>query len=228
MEYDGTEFNVEHHLTVPQFGMGQEGNEAGIVAALARAHRSAQGVPFTYLELGIYQCGTLMGVCRVLEQLSGESRVIGLDVGDHGVRPTPWFEGLYAPLAGTAGAAGEKKVRAWLHWGDREALRPPGVLSGETCHAVLIDGCHCAACCREDFLAVEPRVAPGGVVLFHDASPLCDGALQGNWHGAMTIEVRPVLRELGLLDNTRPGWRLLADLTRVPFGMAIVQRRETE
>jgi len=122
----------------------------------------------------------------------------------------------------------ERKVRAWLHWDDRRALLSGGVLGGETFHAVLIDGCHCAACCRADFLAVEPRVAPGGVVLFHDASPLCDGALQGNWHGAMTIEVRPVLRELGLLENERPGWRLLADLTRVPFGMAIVQRRETE
>lgn len=76
----------------------------------------------------------------------------------------------------------------------------------------LIDGCHCCMHGKTDFLAIEPFVAPGGYVLFHDfgipeqgTDPQCNG--QG-------IDIRRATQELGLFEspNKRPNWEFVEEI----------------
>ena len=78
-------------------------------------------------------------------------------------------------------------------------------------HFCFIDGCHGAPCAKADFEAVEPKVPVGGIVVFHDCGEAETGT---DWQGHCNqyINVRQALRELGLLDGSRPGWRLVKEI----------------
>lgn len=215
-----------HIQTPKQFGMSQEGNEQAITDALVNAFVETQRAgrpllsppprPFHYAEIGIYTGATLRAVGEVLAQL-GPHLALGVDVHDHGV--TAWLP-RYRP-----GATG-------LAFLQRDAAAASQL--GLPWDAVFIDACHCRHCAMAEFLAFEPHVAVGGRVLFHDASPLCQGNVQGNWHGQMYIEVRKAFEDLALIPKLgvefvpRPGWVLEADLVTVPFGVAVFRRVANE
>ena len=75
---------------------------------------------------------------------------------------------------------------------------------------VHIDGCHCYKHVIKDFLCVENKVKTGGLVTFHDAGAEEEGTdLQ---HGDSYINVREAIRDLGLFDNKRNGWKFVAEI----------------
>lgn len=76
---------------------------------------------------------------------------------------------------------------------------------------VLIDACHAKDCCALDFFMLSKLVNVGGYVFFHDADPQCQGKdLQP--HCQEPIQVRAALTDLGFIDNTRKGWKLVDDV----------------
>lgn len=129
---------------------------------------------------------------------------------------------------GVASCETLRAVRGMLEDRKREALivgidPEPRVIESEVIQALsqdvlkdwttqidlcLIDGCHCYDCCRKDFELVEPHIQNGGVILFHDAAPDQQGVALPK-HGSM--EVLRAITELGLADDTRPGWLRLPD-----------------
>jgi hypothetical protein len=77
-------------------------------------------------------------------------------------------------------------------------------------HCAFIDADHSKIAVIEDFLAVEPFIAIGGFVMFHDAGELEQGTdPQPNGEG---IGVRAALKDLGLLDNKRKGWQFVKEI----------------
>jgi hypothetical protein len=83
-------------------------------------------------------------------------------------------------------------------------------------NCVFIDADHSKNEVIKDFLAVEPHVEKGGFIMFHDAGEIETGsdlqALTGEY-----INVRGALKELGLLNNTRDGWKFVKE---IPGGKA--------
>jgi len=78
-------------------------------------------------------------------------------------------------------------------------------------HFAFIDGCHGKPCAMGDFLALEPLMAPGGIVAFHDASEKCQGHHMQP-HCGTGIDVRAALRDLSLLPPcARPGWAFISE-----------------
>lgn len=204
------------NIIIPkQWGMGQEGNEQAITDALVKAHAESQtrnGI-FQYLEVGIYTGGTMRAVHEVCKQM-GPSLVIGFDAHDHGV--SKWCPPYRRGSQGMA-----------VIFGTRE--NAVHTLHGEFLNVVFVDACHCVQCAMDDFTAFESFVPPGGRVIFHDASPLCQDKIQGNWHGQHYIQVREAFKRLYLLPGydsgpPRPHWQLETDMVDVPFGVAVFKR----
>lgn len=78
---------------------------------------------------------------------------------------------------------------------------------------VFIDGCH-GECVMRDFEAIEAKVAPGGVVVFHDYGEPEQGT---DWqhHCNEFINVRTYVHRLGLnqpCNTPRKGWRFVAEI----------------
>lgn len=74
----------------------------------------------------------------------------------------------------------------------------------------FIDGCH-GKCSRDDFEAIESKVRQGGLVMFHDVGVLEQGR-DFQPHCNEYINVRKHITDLGLLNETRPGWRLVGEI----------------
>ena len=91
-----------------------------------------------------------------------------------------------------------------------------------TIDMVFVDGCHGEKCVRQDFFKVLPLVRSGGIVVFHDASPQCQGQ-HHQPHCGTGIAVREGLKRLGLLDDEVPGWRKIAE-TNAQHGIVAVRR----
>lgn len=75
---------------------------------------------------------------------------------------------------------------------------------------ILVDGCHCLNHVISDFTLYEPKLAAGGLMLFHDINPGAQGG-QYQYHGDNSnadsyVSVRRGLAYLGLLPVTRSGW----------------------
>lgn len=80
-------------------------------------------------------------------------------------------------------------------------------------HFAFIDGCH-GKCSGRDFLAVEQKIAPGGVVVFHDYGEIEQGT---DWqcHCREFISVRSYVHRLGLAspcNEPRKGWRFVGEI----------------
>jgi hypothetical protein len=181
------------------------GCEAIITAAVHVALDSTCG-PVTYLEIGVAAGATFAQVCRRLAASGRAWRAIGLELPD-GVEgfllPGAWcldeaaFKEATAPFA--EHVALERAIsQAWL------------ARTEQTVTLALIDGCHEEACVRADFLALEPRIVEGGVVIFHDTAPWSQD-IDPQPHRGEPIRVLAVLDRLGLLAGTRPGWRFVAE-----------------
>jgi hypothetical protein len=76
-------------------------------------------------------------------------------------------------------------------------------------HLALIDGCHGKPCVSLDFLLIEPLIVPGGYVMFHDFGADQIGQEQAPPDHCPIVGVHDACASLGLLDNTRDGWRFV-------------------
>ena len=94
------------------------------------------------------------------------------------------------------------KVRFFLEKQPREWIKK----LNDKIDIIFIDGEHSQPEVTKDFLAIEDKVKKNGLVLFHDACLLSQGTDYQSL-GNEFINVRKALRDLGLLDNKRDGWR---------------------
>jgi hypothetical protein len=76
---------------------------------------------------------------------------------------------------------------------------------------VLIDGNHNFDNVTSDFLSIEDKVKPNGLVFFHDIGTEETGT--DPQAGGGFIEVRPAVEKLGLFNGSRKGWKFLKELS---------------
>lgn len=195
---------------------------------------NARERPFVYLEIGILSGDTLLGACQAAGQWAHQWKAYGVDLW-HG----PWIkEADWDAQVPTL----EAKIGKYLsvmsrvpeehHWhksgcgiyliGNENFLDH----TDELFDFVFLDACHEYDCCKRDFLGVEPKVTSGGVVAIHDTNPDIQGG-DFQQHRGLALEVRKMVQDVGLLNNTRPGWRLLDDLIHPPHtdrGCVFVQK----
>ena len=115
---------------------------------------------------------------------------------------------------------GEKEIQDKLTTGNYHSILvlrddPRGwikQLSDNSLDFVFIDGCHGKKCVMEDFIAIEPKVKPNGLVAFHDCG---DEETGTDWqsHCNEYINVKNAIIELGLFDKKRPGWKIFTELS---------------
>lgn len=85
---------------------------------------------------------------------------------------------------------------------------------------VFIDGCHGAPCAKKDLLWSIPWLDDGAVVVFHDASPRCQGHHMQP-HCGTGIDVRKALVDMGLFKSQYP-FKFLTE-TDADHGIAAFQ-----
>lgn len=88
----------------------------------------------------------------------------------------------------------------------------------ESIHFAVIDGCHGAPCVERDFLAIEPAIAKGGIVAFHDAMPE-DQYRDYQAHCGTPINVRHAITDIlhlpvghPSIGPVRTGWEWIGDV----------------
>lgn len=179
-----------------KLGICLEGCEEQFERALRERAKDHQA--FVYVEIGTAQADTWLNVCRVLRTTNSFWRTIGIDPSPDALdsytrKIEPEFNHIEAlMLVETREKAFETEIGRIGKWLD----------------FVFLDGCHSKKCVIGDFEAVEPLVVLGGLVVFHDIEDV-DGDLQ--MHCMAPRGVRKGLEELGLWQNTRPGWKRLPD-----------------
>lgn len=180
---------------------------AGLEDQFERAlrERAKEGEPFVYAEIGTAHADTWLSVCRVLQTTDAQWRTVGVD---------PWVPAFESYQQKIAPEFGPDKALLLVQTRE-EAFATEKERIGDRLDFVFIDGCHTKQCVMGDFLAVEPLVVPGGLVVFHDMDEN-DKGVQTHC-GIRENGVIPALRELGLLgdsgivDDMRPGWKRLPD-----------------
>lgn len=190
-------------MTVMTFGICMTGVEEKFELALRE--RATRGQPFVYLEIGTALFGTFKSACTILESTGADWKAIGIDPSKESREA---FESL------RAGSLAASQRVTFISGTREEAFREHGDKIGDKLHFVFIDGCHSEGCATGDFLAVEPLVQSGGLVVLHDHWPGPSG-LQP--HCRAELGVIPAVQKLGLFDNSRTGWWRLPDWeTTVP------------
>ena len=174
--------------------------EAELLAALAGGRRAA-------VEIGVYEGSSALVLVRSLPP----------DAVLHLIDPFADSRGLAAGWRGTAWATRRVVDRAVRERGGPtvrwhiERSQDVGRRWTEPLDFVFIDGDHAAAACRADWELFSPRVAPGGVVVLHDArmdKPGGEG-LPGNGGVPGPTEL---VDELFRGADAVPGWRIRSEL----------------
>jgi hypothetical protein len=167
--------------------------EAQALAELVRGRR-------TVVELGVYEGGSAVVVCRALE------REATLHLVD------PFTEGGWALRAGLRGvpyaarcvvaraARGGPAIRWHIEYSQALAER-----WSQPVDVVFVDGDHSEAGCRADWELWHPFVVPAGLVLFHDARRSQPG---GSGLPGPTAVVDAVFRAAG----PPAGWRIVQEV----------------
>lgn len=174
--------------------------EAGLLASLARGRRHA-------VEIGVYEGSSALVLVRSLPE----------DAVLHLIDPFIDSRGLAAGWRGTAWATRrvvDRAVRArggpTVRW-HVERSQDAGRRWTEPLDFVFIDGDHSAGACREDWALFSAHVAPGGIVVLHDArmdKPGGEG-LPGNGGVPGPTEL---VDELFRGADAIPGWRIREEL----------------
>ncbi len=180
---------------------------------------------YTLIEIGSAGCVTLRAFSDILRELRGDKwRAVGFDltldkawsVNMDEVRQS--FVGLPEQILSDDDAA-------QMLLGERDDIvgmalllltEPRSFLANVlpwTVDLAFIDGCH-GKCAGLDFLAIEHKVVPGGVVAFHDYGQAEQGE---DWqpHCREFINVRTYVHRLGLnqpCNATRKGWRWVGEI----------------
>jgi len=227
--------------TIPKsWGYMLHGDEEIFIKAIQKAINDTEGWIFNYVEIGIADSQTLKGITDYLLSLSLTYKcwaTIGIDI------PEGW-EHLH--LRYSEINLGNLLYKIWkpvdsevtmyskeiIQWGKASILlRPCQDLLNNYWNipifSAFIDACHGKACGMGDFLAIEQHIVNKGIVIFHDSDEIAQG-VHMQAHCKTGIAIRAALIELGLLQNERPGWRMLADISALPdnHGIAVFQHTE--
>ena len=203
--------NPPRHRVPANWGYCFEGNANAFCSALDLAVDSVKDRPFRYCEIGLGHGDGMRAAQRYLHQSGIDHRFIGVDIAT--CDQAAWMPKDYPfPDLTEIHLCGSTKFFEY----------PQSDLG-----FVFIDGCHGSPCAGSDFHGAENLMAAGGVVVFHDSDPGCQG-LHLQPHCGMGIDVRHALWWLGLLDGSRPGWNLITETTgdksKGGHGMSIFQR----
>jgi hypothetical protein len=183
-------------------GYNMAGNEKAFFDAI---DLSMDYNTFTYFEVGVARGETIHAVYTHL--MGKEKFLIGIDLP--GCKASELFKGNSDILIHTCGA---------------------DVFFNNCTHKanfIFIDACHGYECVTRNFNDAEKHIKDGGIICFHDSDEDCQGT---HWpqHCGGGINVREALIDLGLLDKSRPGWRLINETTgdkdRGGHGCVFVQK----
>jgi hypothetical protein len=171
-----------------KLGILMDGGEESFLSAIKSALFDTHTIR-TYLEIGVAYGETIVGVWEGTKHLDAR-KIYGIELPEW-----PSWNEIKMRVDGKPEIAviAGRSTEVLAHW-------PFGKLS-----AVLIDACHGKPCVMADFLAVEPHVADGGIVMFHDAGRKEQG-VDVQPHCNQPISVRLAIDELGLWTNERAGW----------------------
>lgn len=195
--------------------------------------RRPEGRPYTLLEIGSANCVTLRSfrniIAETIERSSNPEEdwvVIGTDLPPGAAWSMDRTEVLksigdvsYSIITTDRDVSPYKRTLPSKHINlildsmPRDWLAK--TLAPESVDFVFIDGSHGVSCAK-DFCAIEQKVAPNGLVVFHDYGEpeqgtdwqACDGEF---------ISVRTWVHRLGLnkpnpADAMRPGWRFMGEI----------------
>lgn len=195
------------------YGICMEGNEPAFERAM---HAAVAAFPdeaiIRIVEVGTAAGGSTRGMAEFFRATRKPFALHTFDIPDgwsYHAEQVVAIEDEFVEVAAHAFTGG---MRGWvtaMNW-------------QETVHFAFIDGCHGAPCAKADFETLEALAVPGTHIVFHDTNDGCQGVhLQP--HCQTGIAVRQALRDLGLLDNTRPGWQLVEE-TNSAHGITVVRR----
>lgn len=117
-----------------------------------------------FVELGVKHAGTSMTIVQVLNALGRSAQFLGVDLDP---KARLYFRENLKPLKGC--------VEARIEIGPSQDSA--GLVPDAGAAWILVDACHCGPCVSKDIEAWTPKVAPGGLMLFHDT----------DWH----VQLRP-------------------------------------
>lgn len=180
---------------LPEFGICMAGLEEAFVKALRE--RALPGREFNYVEIGVAYCQTMRAVAKVLKNNIARWSVTGIDPSDIAL------EHFYKAFT--------SDDQLWCSYQFFNQARKCTFKSWSLpIHFAFIDGCHSKSCVMGDFLDVERFAVPGALVVFHDFG---EGSVGSSFqpHCGVQADVRGAVKELGLFDETRPGWKRLPD-----------------
>lgn len=206
-----------------QMGIRMGGLE-GHLESLIKQHLSflPKGKPYTLVEIGSAGCVTLRAFKDIISQYAEDRpwRVIGFDLPQEKAWSLDWtqinkaFDGKPRLLGEDARKTSDKlelnQMYLWLLSNPREYFL-------EDCpfeiDFAFIDGSH-GISCGYDFLAIEKKIAPQGVVVFHDYGEIEQGT---DWQreDREFINVRTYVHRLGLAQPSnaqRKGWRFIGEI----------------
>jgi hypothetical protein len=189
-----------------KLGYNTHGTEAYFEQMLRKAINDRTTAGFRYCEVGIAEGNTLISVATLLrETLQAEWQAVGIDLFDGAFFNERQF--IKRSLAFNVAIEFEGRRPAFVgnifHYDIVVELlkgESRAIIMDNSVNFALIDGCHGAPCVEKDFLAIEPGIAHGGIVAFHDAGE-ADQGIHFQQHCQMPISVRQALNNLGLGPN---------------------------
>jgi hypothetical protein len=198
-----------------KYGICMDGNEPAFERALFLALRNGgfRSRPFYVVEIGTAAAETTAGMAKFIHGVTPHFEIDTFDI------PNGWS---LVREAVAQVCANEPRIRPLLSERGAQSLLEPDADWPTPIDFAFIDGCHGAPCATTDFLVVEKYAVKGTVVVFHDTSTSCQG-IHLQPHCQTGIDVRRALIDMGLLNNTRPGWRLVEE-TNTPHGIAVFER----
>ncbi len=165
----------------------------------------------TYVEIGVSDGITLSEIAKRLSQTSESWRAIGIDLPEcrhETTRRHSQEKGLSFDLVRQYKETPKRNGVTFILKDSHSFLGEHASDIGDI-HLALIDGCHGKPCVASDFLLLEPLIVPGGYVMFHDFGADQIGQEQCPPDHCKIVGVHDACASLGLLDNTREGWRFV-------------------
>jgi len=176
--------------------------ESALLAELAAGRQCA-------LEIGVYEGSSAVALCRALPE-GAVLHLIDPFIDDRGLRAgqraTGWATKRVVARALRRRGAGAPRVE-W-HVARSEDVGRDWTVPLDL---VFVDGDHSEAACRTDWELFGPWVAPGGVLVFHDArkgKPGAEHLPNAGGHPGPTSVVDALFHGP---DGPPDGWRLLAE-----------------
>lgn len=195
-----------------RFGLALSGCEAPIEELIKNHLKQSKVDEYTLIEVGSAGCVSLRAMSDIIsENWVGRWKSVGFDLPDgwsidwnqikeaFGGHPYIIRDGDNKPFQGGMNLMLLADPRTYL----RDAFP-------DQIDFAFIDGCH-GKCAVHDFQAIEAKVRPGGLVMFHDVGALEQGI---DWqpHCGEYINVRKHLTDLGLFDDKYPGWQFVGEI----------------